>query len=97
MRKRYDDRNVPLHAVGSYRKSIDNQLLVLISPPPHVLVRVNDGPDKVNDILSLPALIMEGYAIFWCRQGLKGGSNVDFGSTCDAKMHIGFDESLHKD
>src|SRR5260221_1108347 len=75
-----------LHAIGFVRKRLNNQLLILIPPSPHVLVRVNNSTDEVGNVLLLSALVMEGYTITWRYQGFQGTSDVDFRSTCDAKM-----------
>src|SRR5712691_10410735 len=88
-----------LHAIGPFRKCLDNYFLVHISPPSHVLVRINDRSDKVSNIFPLSVLVMEGYAVRCRCQGPKGNPDVDFGTTCSAKMQtrkVQVDQSLHK-
>jgi hypothetical protein len=75
-----------LHAIGPFRKHLDNKLLVLVPPSPHVLVRVNNSADKLDNVLLLSELVMEAYAVRCRCQRLKGSSDVDFGSTSNAKM-----------
>ena len=88
MRKRYSNTAGCSHAIGPFRKCLDNYFLVLISPPSHAPVRINDRSDKVSNIIPLSTLVMEGYTVRCRCQGPKGSPDVDFGTTCGAKMQI---------
>jgi len=84
----YGHRTVHIHAISLFRKHLNDQLLVLIPPSPHVLIRVDNFPDKIGNILLLSTLVMERYAVGWQCQGLKGSSDINFRSTCDIKMQL---------
>ena len=88
-----------LHAISPFRKRLDNELLVLISPAPHILVRVNDRPHKAGNILSLTTLFMERYGVRWRCQGLQGNLDVELGSTRNTKVQtweVQLDQFLYK-
>src|SRR5580693_5688784 len=88
-----------LHAIGPFRKCHDNELLVLVSPAPHILVRVNDCPHKVSNILSLSVLFVQGYGVKWRCQVLQGNLDVDLGSTRNTQVQtweVQLDQFLHK-
>src|SRR5579863_9484455 len=86
MRNSRKQITVFLHAISLVRKCLNNQLLVPIPPSPHVLIGVNDSADELDNILFLSTSVMKGNAVRWRCQGLKGSSDVDLGSTSDAKM-----------
>jgi len=73
----------PSHAVSSIRQCLYYQYPVFISPPSHIFVGFNLGVNKVNDVLLLSALVVEGYAI-GC-QGSEGVADIDLGTTCYAQ------------
>ena len=73
-----------LHPVSSLGDSLDDEIPVVLSPSPHLLVRTNNGSDVIYDILLLSTLIMEGHAER--RQRLESGLYVDLGSTRDTNV-----------
>src|SRR5713226_7171274 len=49
-----------LHAVGFFCEDVDNQLLMLCSPPFVFTMRVDDRLDVIFDVLLLSSLVMQG-------------------------------------
>ena len=75
-----------VHSVGSFGERLDDESLILLTPPLQPLVRINDRTDVIDDVFLLSVLVVEGDAV-GC-QGIKGGSYVNFGTTCDTYVKI---------
>jgi len=73
-----------IHSVGPFGERLDDESLILLTPLPYPLVRINDQIDVVCNILLLSALVMEGDVMGG--QRIKGGSYVNFGATCDTDV-----------
>lgn len=80
-----DRRDYDLHSTSSFGKSIDDQLLVLFSPLPHVRVCRYHRSDIIDNVLVLSDFVMERQMF---RQMLESISDVNLGPTCDAKMEV---------
>ena len=70
-----------VHSVGPSRERLDNKPLILLTPPPHPLVRINDQADVIDIVFLLSALVVERDAV-GC-QRIEGGSYVHFEATYD--------------
>ena len=89
--------NNHLYPVGSLTQRLDNHFLIVFSPLPHPLVRINHSVNVRNDIFVLSSLVMQRHAER--RQRLENSSDVDLWATGNAYTKIlqgKFDEVLHE-
>ena len=70
---------IRLHPIGSFRERLDHQLLVFISPSPHLCIRVNHRGNIVDNVLPLSTLVVKGHRTRCQRP--KGSTDVDLGAT----------------
>ena len=74
------------HSVGFSCQCIDNQLLVILSPPSHLRVRFDDMFKIIGDVLPLSAFVVKGHVVG--SQMLERRSNVDLWTTCDTNPYM---------
>src|SRR6266702_6155685 len=83
LRQRYnhDESKMPLHSISFLYEILNDRILIIISPSPHLSVRVNDRSNVINNVLLLPTFVIKGYLLS-C-QRLKRSANVELRTTRD--------------
>lgn len=66
------------YPISSFRECLDYQTLIVISPSPHLCIRVNDRGEIIDNISLLSTFVMKGHSAR-CQRS-EGTADVDLGT-----------------